>query len=81
MKTLYSNFDHTFDQEVKKQFLEGPVGDQYVHAAWNFCGYIEKTEDGKFKEEIWRYGRISDSLYNENLEDLIKEVNEQYGND
>ena len=50
----------------------------FSHSAWNFCGYIW-FENNKFYEEVWRYRSHIHTLESENLEDLIDEVNMEYG--
>lgn len=76
--SVYSNFDHILDEEVKEQLIknEGKLCAQ--HAAWNFCGYIWFS-DGKFHEEVWEYKSPIDVLEDEDLESLIDEANGRYG--
>lgn len=78
--SLYTNFDHTFNEETVKEAKE--TGEEYQHSAWNFCGYVsyDKNSD-TWTEVVWRYNRPVETLTNKDLKKLIEKVNDKYGHD
>lgn len=47
---VYSNVDHVLNQDVVKELEAGTK--QAQHAAYDFCGYVYKDENG-WHEEVW----------------------------
>lgn len=76
-ESVYSNFDHQLDDEVRAQ-LERDHDLCAQHGAWDFCGYIW-TDGVLWYEEVWRYRAPVDLRTSERLEDLIADVNDDYG--
>ena len=74
---IYSNFDHEYDEEVRKD-LDESDSIVFQHAAWNFCGYVWKA-DGKYHNEVWVYGSPVECFTADNLEDVINYANIKYG--
>jgi len=74
---VYTNFDHSFnltEEQVKKS------GKYHAHPAREFCGYVWfDTETRTFKEEIWRYKSIQETLEDDELEHLIERANGKWG--
>ena len=73
---VYSNFDHSF--ECDEEYVKSHSNLFFQHSAWNFCGYIW-YEDEKFHEEVWVHNIHRETIEDENLEDLIEHVNDEYG--
>ncbi len=71
-----SNFDLSIDDGLAMTLAHGEVVSQ--HAAWNFCGYVFHN-DGKFFEEVWIDNAHVATHAADNLEDLMRVVNEEFG--
>ena len=80
MPTLYSNLTKAllFEEKVLKR---RPFK-KYMHAAWDFCGYIWYDDTlGTFVEEVWQLHQKKKTLMNFSLEDLIRETNDKFGDE
>ena len=77
--TIYSNFDHAFNDDVVRLVREtsGGVGQ---HAAWDFCGYIA-FGDGVWIETVWCYHIPIARYAHPDLMTLISHVNAKHGDD
>lgn len=76
-KEVYNNFDHVqrlSDEELKKS------GKRHQHAAWNFCGYVHYDED-KYKEDVWQYGTLIETLEGTSIMDVVTQANDKYGSE
>ena len=73
-----SNSDHTksdrdfANKELKGKKLFCP------HAAWNFYAYIWH-ENGKFYEQVTRYGEHLETINGDSVEDVYNQACEKYG--
>lgn len=77
-QTLMSNFDHTIDRDVAKELKAKPAKLCGQHSAWDFCGYVW-FENGKWYEEVWVCKAPKAIFTADTLEDLMSEVNSEYG--
>jgi hypothetical protein len=77
--TIYANFDHRPDEDVKRQAMDRP-GEKFGHAAWNFFGYVS-YQDGIWREEVWRFNEHIDTVEAADLMEVIREANQRYGSD
>jgi hypothetical protein len=74
---VYSNFDHMLESAIVEE-LNG--GDKFAqHAAWNFCGYVYRDENG-WHEEVWMNGSPVEMLHGDSVESVIAQANEKFGN-
>lgn len=74
--TAYTNFDHTWYADGRHA-LE--IGETYhQHAAWDFCGYIWKTE-GSYAECVWQYNEPVACYGCADLDALVEHVNNEWG--
>ena len=71
----YSNFDRAWDDGAKERV---EAGVRVTHSAWNFNGTIWKA-DGLYHEEVCRFGAVVAVHTNTDLEELVREVNDEYG--
>ena len=77
-KLGYSNIDHTMDEGLES-VLKSNEGRLYaLHGADNFVGYLF-YEKGKFFEEVWIYGCLTEVRSDTDLKRLISETNDEYG--
>ena len=76
---IYSNFDHELNKE-SKEFLQTHPDYFARHAAWNFNGLVWFSK-GKWYEEIWIYHSIEEVLSGDTAEEVIRQANDEYGND
>lgn len=76
IKLGMSNFDQEIDEGLAEALKQGGVRAQ--HSAWDFCGRVY-YEDGKFHEEVWTHGSISETLSADTLTELMTAVNNEYG--
>jgi hypothetical protein len=76
---IYSNFDHKLETATAAKLKENPGKLYAPHYAYNFCGYIW-FDKGRFWEQVWVYHTVRRELSNPNLEELIEEVNSEFGN-
>lgn len=74
--TIYSNFDHSFDQHVIDRMTEPNAFAQ--HAAWDFCGYVTRMEGG-WHEQVWQYGEPIADYAADDLAELILYVVDEWG--
>lgn len=75
----YSNFDHTHPGEEAEAAVR--AGTHSIdHPAWGHYGTIW-FEDGKFVEEVKRYGTIVGRMTGDSLQEVFDAVNDTYGND
>ncbi len=76
--SIYSNFDHCFDHD--EEYVKTHPDKYFHHSAWNFCGYVwYDIETKKFYEEVWVYKSHRKTIEGESLEDLIENVNIEFG--
>jgi hypothetical protein len=71
-----SNFDGLIDDGFADALKAGPVFGR--HAAYNFNGRVY-FKDGRFHEDVWRYGVHVETLTADTLEELMREANTKYG--
>ena len=74
---IYSNFDHEFDNETRRDF-DGAERALAYHPAWEFHGDILKYK-GKYYELIMRYHSCREIIEGDALEEVIEVANEKYG--
>jgi hypothetical protein len=75
-EAVYSNCDHALDATVADQLK---AGDCYAqHAAWDFCAYVW-FENGRYRSYVMRYGSHRATLENDDLADLIRQTNDEFG--
>jgi hypothetical protein len=75
--TVYSNFDSTFDHDVKAWLIGGPdrLG---KHAAWDYCGQV--WFDGElWHEQVHRWGCTRAEYVSPTLHALIDHVRDEHG--
>lgn len=77
--SLYSNFDHEFDMEVWARLDKEPSGTVFSHPALEYIGKIWRTEDEKFREQVWRFGSLVAEYESNDLPTLVKHVIQQHG--
>lgn len=71
-----SNFDGQIDNGLDVALKGGQVFAR--HAAWDFNGRV--WWDGeRFREQVWVHGSPVQTLAAESLEDLMREVNDEFG--
>jgi len=75
---VMSNFDHDIDEDVAKQLQEKPGRLYGQHSAWDFCGRVW-FENDKFHEQVWVYGSPVKEISSKTLEELMEEVNDEFG--
>lgn len=75
---VYSNIDHVFNSSVAEQLESGEKFAQ--HAGWNFCGYVYRDGRG-WHEEVWVHGSPVETISGESAEEVIRNVNEEYGSE
>jgi hypothetical protein len=79
----YCGFDMTnYDHEIEDGMLEALTENQGKvygnHCGYNFCGYVY-YHDGKFHEEVMRYGIHVGTMSADSLDELMTVVNNEYG--
>ena len=73
-----SNFDHTTDPGFEDALRAAPGKVWGRHSAWNFNGTV--WFDGKlFYEQVWRHHSHVTTMCAETLEQLMSDVNDEYG--
>jgi hypothetical protein len=78
-ESVYSNSDHELDNSVVELLKTDPEL-HAQHAAWDFCGYIWWDPEGeRWIEEVWVYQVRQKSFSNVDIEDMIREVNDEFG--
>jgi hypothetical protein len=74
-----SNFDHSIDPGMDEDLRAGMRGE---HTAWNFHGQVwYDPAEGAFKEEVSVHKAVRGVLSAPTLEELMDEVNAEYGSD
>jgi len=74
---IYSNSDHKLKKVVLDKIKCAP-NVFAEHCAWDHWGEVW-YEDGMFHERVWTYGIIRKVFNNESVEELIEEVNQEFG--
>ncbi len=77
-EAVYSNFDHALDDAVVSA-LEVDPGLCAQHAAWDFCGYVWRGDDGVWRDEVWRWNLPVEVFEGESARAVIEAANESYG--
>lgn len=73
-----TNFDHSIDDGLEEYLKSG--GKDAKHAAWNFNGNLYyKEEDGLFYEDVYRYHNFEETFSAPTLQELMDEVNQEFG--
>ena len=73
-----SNLDHTIDDGLEAALKAAPSAIYCRHAAWNFNGRV--WWDGQmFVEQVWVYGSPRAEIRAATLQELMDEVNSEYG--
>ncbi len=75
-----SNFDYEVDDGMEEALTAEPGQVFGRHASWNFNGRVY-FHDGKFHEQVWVHGSPRETISADTLEDLMREVNSEYGAD
>jgi len=75
---VMTNFYHTIDEDVGKRLQEKPGKVYGQHSALNFCGLVW-FENDKFHEQVWVYGSPVKDISSKTLEELMEEVNDEFG--
>lgn len=76
--TVYSNYDHELDGEIASVLeRDGELYGQ--HAAWDFCGWVWRLPDGRWVDQVWRYGAPVEDVIGETLQEVIDEANDRWG--
>lgn len=73
-----TNFDGSIDEGLTEALRAEPAMVCAQHSAWNFCGYVW-FENGKYREQVWRYHSPIDEIEADTLKELMEEVNAEYG--
>lgn len=76
---VYSNIDPGIDVAVMRALTDAPGELCAQHAAWNFCGYIWQLPDGRWVDQVWRHNAPVADVIGDDLEEVIAEVNDNYG--
>ena len=71
-----SNFDHSIDEGLESALVDEECFG--LHAAQNFNGIVY-YKDEQFCEDIWRFNSYRETRFADNLEELMENVNEEYG--
>ncbi len=73
-----TNFDGSIDEGMDDKLRKGECISE--HCAWNFHGDVW-FQDGKFREQVWQYHEPVAEFEADTLEELMQEVNEEFGSD
>lgn len=73
-----SNFDHEIDDGMAEALKAGGVFGR--HHAWNFNGMVWFANE-KFHEEVWVHNSPVTTVSADTLEELMQEVNSEFGSD
>ncbi len=76
--TIYTNFDHTFDDEVRRLVESEECVAR--HAAWEFNAIVWKDGEQWFSE-VSRFGSVQEVFVGDTAESVIQQANEEYGGD
>lgn len=71
-----SNFDGRIDEGLADALRGGQVYGR--HAAWNFNGLVWFA-DGRFHEQVWRFHVPMRTHSADTLEQLMREVSDEWG--
>lgn len=72
-----SNFDHTVDPGLEDDLRAGMLAQ---HSARDFCGEVRwDAERGLFTETVRRHHAVVGQVSAPTLEELMREVNDEYG--
>jgi hypothetical protein len=72
-----SNFDHTVDDGVEDRLRTERVWCRY--AGWNFNGRVWLNAEGSFSCQVWVYGSPVATVQADTLDDLMREVSDEWG--
>jgi len=72
------NLDHSIEPEIKDKLIEGEGLIFCEHTAWNFWGAVW-FQNKKFHEEVRVYHSIIKTISCDSLEELMEEVNDEFG--
>lgn len=72
-----SNSDHTVDDGIEDRLRNESVFTRY--AGWNFNGLVWLDAEGAFSCQVWVYGSPVATVRAETLEDLMREVSDEWG--
>jgi hypothetical protein len=75
-----SNFDHEIDEGFAEALKALPGKVFGRHAGWEFNGRCWFA-DGKFHEEVWRYGSLRALVSADTLPELMSAVNADWGSE
>lgn len=76
--TMMSNFDYEIDAAKVEQLKAGDCVGTYT--AWNFVGLVW-FEEGQFHIAVQRYGKHRRTFSGDSLEDLMRDVCDEYGSE
>jgi hypothetical protein len=76
---VYSNFDHELDADVVRQLAAAPGELHAQHSARDFCGYVWQRKDGRWVDQVWRYGAPVQDFVCDTVEAVIKDALDEYG--
>lgn len=75
--TIMSNFDHRIERDIETMIKDKPIAADY--SGWSFHGTV--WFDGKWNCEVWCYQSYQTTYSCDDLETLMEEVCEDYGNE
>ena len=78
-KDIYSNFDHSLNEEVEA-VLKANERLFAQHSAWNFCGYVYYA-NGTWYDEVWRYNIPYETISGDTAFEVIQSTNAEFGSD
>jgi len=74
-----SNFGHTIDDGL----VEALCADPHAYAqysGWEFCAYVCVEPDAdRFTCEVWRYGKLVETVEADALDEIMRFVSGKYG--
>lgn len=74
--TIMSNFDNSIENWAEEKLKNEKVYGKYP--GWHFCGRVWYEND-KFHCEVWQYGYPIEIVSANNLEQIMKNVSNEYG--
>lgn len=74
------NFDHSIEPGIKDKLIESEGLIFCEHTAWGFWGAVW-FQNKKFHEEVMVYGNIKKIVSCDSLEELMHEVNKEFGSE
>jgi len=72
------NLDQSIEPKIKDKLIAGEGLIFCEHTAWNFWGAVW-FKDNKFHEEIMIYKSVRKIVSCDSLEELMEEVNDEFG--